>query len=162
LMEQNDKVYLYLDRDEAGIKNTQTAFQWDKKYIDRSHLYKNHKDLNDYLLSQKPVKRNKLIGVRCSVTERFVIEAKAKAAGLTLSEYLRISALNGKIDMSKRVIPKEVLQGIGSLSHLAANVNQIAKKRNGFDELNALERAQLQHVVGQLLQFIKDFKNYFK
>jgi len=50
IMEENQKVYLYLDRDEAGMKNTQTALKWDRKYIDRSHLYKNHKDLNDYLL----------------------------------------------------------------------------------------------------------------
>lgn len=52
LMEENQKVYLYLDRDEAGIKNTQTALKWDKKYIDRSDLYKGHKDLNDYLIGQ--------------------------------------------------------------------------------------------------------------
>jgi len=50
LMEENQKVYLYLDRDEAGIKNTQTALKWDTKYIDRSDSYKNNKDLNDYLL----------------------------------------------------------------------------------------------------------------
>ncbi len=50
LMEENQKVYLYLDSDEAGMKNTQTALKWERKYIDRSHLYKNHKDLNDYLL----------------------------------------------------------------------------------------------------------------
>ncbi len=51
-MEENQKVDLYLDRDEAGIKNTQTALKWNTKYIDRSDLYKNHKDLNDYLISQ--------------------------------------------------------------------------------------------------------------
>ena len=49
-MEENQKVYLYLDSDEAGMKNTQTALKWERKYIDRSHLYKNHKDLNEYLL----------------------------------------------------------------------------------------------------------------
>jgi len=52
LMEKNQKIYLYLDRDEAGMKNTQLALQWNVKYVDRSHLYKNHKDLNDYLISQ--------------------------------------------------------------------------------------------------------------
>ncbi len=49
-MEQNQKVYLYLDRDETGMENTQTALKWDRKYIHRSHLNKNHKDLKDYLL----------------------------------------------------------------------------------------------------------------
>ncbi len=52
VMEKNEQVYLYLDRDEAGMKNTQSALNWDIKYSDRSHLYKNHKDLNDYLLSR--------------------------------------------------------------------------------------------------------------
>jgi len=52
LMEENQKVYLYLDRDEAGMKYTQTALKWNTKYIDRSDLYKDYKDLNDYLISQ--------------------------------------------------------------------------------------------------------------
>ena len=51
-MEEDKKVNLYLDRDEAGMKNTQLALKWNTKYIDRSNLYKNHKDLNDYLISQ--------------------------------------------------------------------------------------------------------------
>jgi hypothetical protein len=110
----------------------------------------------------KPIKRNKLIGVRCSATERFIIEAKAKAASLTKSEFLRISGLNGKIDIRKKAIPKEVLQGIATVNHIAANVNQIAKKRNSFDELSPIERAELQWIVGQLKQFVNDFKNYFK
>ena len=52
LMEEKTKVYLYLDRDEAGIKHTKQALKWTTKYIDRSHLYKNYKDLNEYLVDQ--------------------------------------------------------------------------------------------------------------
>ncbi|WP_245542621.1 toprim domain-containing protein [Segetibacter koreensis] len=52
MMEQHDKINLYLDRDEAGIKNTEVGLKWDAKYIDKSHLYKNCKDLNDYLVLQ--------------------------------------------------------------------------------------------------------------
>jgi hypothetical protein len=110
----------------------------------------------------KAVKRNKTIGVRCSIIERCLIGAKAKSAGLTRSEYLRIIGLNGKVDMRKKVLPKEVLQGIGSLNHLAANLNQIAKKRNGVDELNVLERSALQHAVLQVKQFINDCKKYLQ
>lgn len=51
-MESNEKIFLYLDRDEAGLKHTKNALQWDKKYIDQSYLYKNHKDLNDCLVHQ--------------------------------------------------------------------------------------------------------------
>lgn len=51
-MEENQKVYMYLDRDEAGMKYTHTALKGNTKYVDRSDLYKDHKDLNDYLISQ--------------------------------------------------------------------------------------------------------------
>jgi len=110
----------------------------------------------------KAIKRNKLIGVKCNTTERCVIEAKAKAAELTLSEFLRVTGLCGKIDMKKKNIPREVLKGIADLNHIAANLNQIAKKRNSFDELNALERAELHFAVEQIKQFVKDLKSYFQ
>ncbi len=61
IMEEYRKINLYLDRDQAGLKHSQNALKWDMKYIDRSHLYKKHKDLNDYLLywsqQQKQVQR---------------------------------------------------------------------------------------------------------
>ncbi len=60
------------------------------------------------------------------------------------------------------MIPREVLQAIGDLNHMAANLNQIAKKRNSFDELNALERAELFFSAGQLKTFINNFKNHFQ
>ena len=110
----------------------------------------------------KTVKRNNLIGVKCTSIERFIIETKAKAAQLNLSEFLRVTVLSGKIDMKKKMIPREVLQGIADLNHMAANLNQIAKKRNSFDELTALERAELQFAVEQIKQFVKSFKNFFQ
>jgi hypothetical protein len=30
----------------------QNALSWSKKYLDQSHLYQHHKDLNDYLVYQ--------------------------------------------------------------------------------------------------------------
>jgi Toprim-like/CHC2 zinc finger len=52
-MEQHQQIHLFLDRDSAGIKFTQQALQWSKKYIDRSHVYKKYKDLNEYLVKQQ-------------------------------------------------------------------------------------------------------------
>ena len=111
---------------------------------------------------EKVVKRDKLLGVKCTTVEAFLIKAKAEKVQLTVSEYLREQGLTGKIDMHRKVFPKEVLQAIASLGHLAANLNQIAKKRNSSDELNALERAELQYAVLQFRQFIKDCKQYFQ
>ena len=52
-MEQHQQIHLFLDRDSAGIKFTQAALQWSKKYIDQSHVYKKYKDLNEYLIKQQ-------------------------------------------------------------------------------------------------------------
>jgi len=52
LMEKFDNVQLYLDQDSAGIKHTLKGLEWDKKYVDKSHFYKQHKDLNIYLVHQ--------------------------------------------------------------------------------------------------------------
>ncbi|MEJ7676863.1 MAG: hypothetical protein WKG06_03090 [Segetibacter sp.] len=56
----------------------------------------------------KVVKRDKLLGVKCTTVEAFLIKAKAEKVQLTVSEYLREQGLNGKIDMHRKVFPKEV------------------------------------------------------
>lgn len=62
LMEKHERVNLYLDRDEAGMKITKEALEINpEKFIDQSSLYKNQKDLNDWLKQPealKPVKKH--------------------------------------------------------------------------------------------------------
>jgi len=110
----------------------------------------------------KPIKRNQLLGVKCSFIEKKTIQVKAKYAGLTVSEFLRNLGLGCKVDRPKMTLPKEILQFTGTLNHLAANLNQIAKKRNQLDELNALERAQLQQLSTMVKQLAMDIKNHLK
>jgi len=65
IMEKNDSVHLYLDRDNAGSKCTQNALGWNKKYIDQSHLYKNYKDLNEFLIQEsKGQKQSRRLRIR--------------------------------------------------------------------------------------------------
>ncbi|WP_142683861.1 CHC2 zinc finger domain-containing protein [Chitinophaga polysaccharea] len=53
-MEQHQQVQLFLDRDTAGISHTKIALKWGgNRYIDRSDFYQGHKDLNDWLISQR-------------------------------------------------------------------------------------------------------------
>ena len=111
---------------------------------------------------KKAIKKDQLLAIKCTLPERKIIEEKAKNTGLTVSEYLRQNGLNGKIDSPKNVIPKEVLQLTGTLNHLAANLNQIAKKRNGFDELNAMERALLELESRDLKNLAVTIKNYLQ
>lgn len=48
-MEKHDRIRLFLDRDKAGLKLTEAALQWSKKYSDESTLYKGHKDFNEWM-----------------------------------------------------------------------------------------------------------------
>jgi hypothetical protein len=54
IMEDHQRVHLFLDRDNAGKLHTQQALEWNKeKYIDRSAFYENHKDLNQWLIQHR-------------------------------------------------------------------------------------------------------------
>jgi Mobilization protein NikA len=110
----------------------------------------------------KAVKRNYMVGVKCSYLEKVAIQSKAKEQGLTASEYLRELGIHCKIVRRHKSLPKEVLSLRASLHHIGANLNQIAKKRNSFDELTALERAELftisksiKQLTGQMTQFFQ-------
>jgi hypothetical protein len=55
LMEQYYRIHLLLDRDTAGSNATQKALEWNPdKYIDRSNFYQDHKDLNEWLIHERP------------------------------------------------------------------------------------------------------------
>ncbi len=41
-------------------------------------------------------------------------------------------------------------------------MNQIAKKRNSNDQLNAFDRAEINVAVDKLKEFVTAFKNHFK
>lgn len=91
----------------------------------------------------KAIKKDQYLAVRCSQYERRVIEAKAKKARATVSEYLRKMGLTGKIDIKEITLPGDFLAFTATLNHVAANLNQIAKKRNGVEELSTYERADM-------------------
>ena len=111
---------------------------------------------------KKAVKKDQILAVKCSLFERRAIEARAKSTNLTVSEYLREMALTGKIDIRRKTFPKEVLALGGTFNHIAANLNQIAKKRNSGEELNALERAELKVQSGELKALAVEVKSYLQ
>src|SRR5271166_5169860 len=89
----------------------------------------------------KKEKRSEQLCVMCTKSERNAIESKAKLALCSNSEFLRNLALEAKFQIKH--IPPEILKITGSMNHIAANLNQIARKRNMKEELNAIERATL-------------------
>jgi len=60
-MESYNQVKLYLDNDKAGQNCSRLALSLSNKYKDESSLYKNHKDLNDWLVNNQ-LKQQKKIG----------------------------------------------------------------------------------------------------
>ena len=83
----------------------------------------------------KAIKKSRVLTLKCSNYERMIIQAKAKKVNLTLSEYLREMALSGKVNLLGKALPKEVLELTGTLNHMAANLNQLAKKSNSVTEI---------------------------
>lgn len=47
-MEVHDQIHLFLDNDGPGIKWTEQAKSWSRKFKDESTLYKGYKDLNEW------------------------------------------------------------------------------------------------------------------
>jgi hypothetical protein len=109
---------------------------------------------------KKAIKKDQLLGVKCSLLERKVIEYKAGENHISVSEYLRKLGLSGKVDMKMKTLSKDILQFKGTLNHIAANLNQVAKKRNMNDELNALERASLEYQSKEIKQLVNDIQKF--
>ena len=109
----------------------------------------------------KSVKRNRTMTFKCSGYERMIIQAKAKKVQRTTSEYLREITLTGKIETKEKLIPREVLELTGTLNHMAANLNQLAKKRNTLTEdLTAMDRLTLKWQSDELKELAKKIKSY--
>jgi hypothetical protein len=59
-MEQHDLIKLYLDPDKTGQNYSRYPLSLSKKYKDESQLYKNHKDLNDWIMNIGKVQKKSL------------------------------------------------------------------------------------------------------
>jgi hypothetical protein len=107
---------------------------------------------------KKDSPRDRLIGVRCSSPEQQKIVSSARLVGLTASEYLRQLGLTWRVDVRQQALPKEVLSIIAGLQHIGSNLNQIARKRNGFDSLNEQDRQEVleaREIILKLAAYIK-------
>ncbi|HEY9256510.1 plasmid mobilization protein [Chitinophaga sp.] len=111
---------------------------------------------------KKAVKKDQLIAVKCSLYERRIIEERAKSVNLSISEYLREISMTGKIDRQEKALPKEVLDLSAMLNHMAANLNQIAKKRNSMEQLSLIERISLKVQSEELKKLASQIKVYLQ
>lgn len=111
---------------------------------------------------KKNIKKDKFIAFKCTLMERKLIETTAKKFFLPLSEYVRQMALKGAILPKIKSLPREVLVFTATLNHIAANINQTAKKRNGFEELSVLERTELRVLAEEIKKLVAEIKNYLR
>ncbi|MGF6927368.1 hypothetical protein QFZ48_002868 [Chitinophaga sp. W2I13] len=110
----------------------------------------------------KEVRKNIILTFKCSAYEKMVIAQKAKELNLNISEYIRRMSVNGKVDQQIKVLPAEVLALSGTLNHIAANINQVAKKRNKDEDLSMMELVNLQNMVPVLKGIAVEIKNYLR
>ena len=113
----------------------------------------------------RPRKLNKqdcFIGIKCSSSEKVILQQKAKASDLNLSEFLREAGLKRQAVSQNKVLPKEILLFTATLNHLAANINQIAKQCNTYNRLTTAETIELKMLSMQIKHLASDIKNYLK
>jgi hypothetical protein len=73
---------------------------------------------------KKKIRRELIIRIRMTATERFQIDTKAKAAGMRSSSWIRAAAKSAKVVPRLTVEERRI---IWSLAELANNLNQLTK-----------------------------------
>lgn len=112
---------------------------------------------------KKDVVKEQRVPIKCTSYEKMVIKTKAKKAGLTTSEYLLQLGLNGQVDSKVKTLPKEVLLLTATFNHMAANLNQLARKHNSVLEvLTPLDRANLLVLCKELKELVTLIRNYLQ
>jgi hypothetical protein len=110
----------------------------------------------------KAVKRKITLTIKCTSQEAIYIKTQAKQGGITISEYLRTLGVSGKVVMQIKTIDPQVLKLTAAINHDGALLNQIAKKRNSKDELNAFEREELMMLTGRLKIIVSEIEKHLK
>ena len=109
---------------------------------------------------KKERKKDQFLAVKCYLLDKKVIRLKAGEAKLSVSEYLLKMGLQGKITVREKHLPPEVLKLLAAIAAVGNNLNQIARKRNTGDQLNAIERAELSHIQSHVMNIIREIKSY--
>jgi len=111
---------------------------------------------------KKSVRKTEQLALMCSPVERKIIEYKAQQSRVPVSQYLRELALDGKVVTRTNTFPKEILLFTATLNHLAANVNQVARKRNREESFNEMERAEWLLLAEDIKKMAEKIKSCFR
>ena len=84
---------------------------------------------------KKPVKKEKITGVRFTKLEYYVVKQRAAKAGVGISTYIRQMALQGKLTAR---MSEEERQFVRQFVGIANNLNQLTKKAHQEGLMSAL------------------------
>ena len=106
------------------------------------------------LIEKRNPKREKIISSRFTLDEYYTIQERMKTTGITLSRYIRLAILNGKV--VQRITPEDA-GTLRQLSGMANNLNQLARKANagGFSKA-ALELIGVKNRITELINRLSD------
>lgn len=102
---------------------------------------------------EKQVKRQQIVCVRFTKTERFIVTQKAEKAKLTLSNYIRESAIHASVTAK---LSREDRHFFRQFTGLANNINQMAKLAHQEGLLSALFR--FENELEEIDKALKKFK----
>jgi hypothetical protein len=100
----------------------------------------------------KKIKREKIIMVRLSKTEHFIIEGKASKAGLKISDWFRQSAKAATV--SPRFSPED-LKVFRMLAGMANNLNQLTKLSHEQGLL--VFQKKCRELIGEIYELISKY-----
>jgi hypothetical protein len=100
-----------------------------------------HRSVERKISGSETRQRAHVRGVRLTLQEDAMLNAKAQAAGISVGAYIRATALGDAGPRSRRrpIIERELLARLlGHLGKVGSNLNQIAAAVNSGDELDQL------------------------
>lgn len=106
-------------------------------------------------------KRTRILRVVCNEREKELLFAKAKAAGLSLSAFLRGAAMDCKVVIQNQ-LPPEVLLLTARIAGCASSLNQLAKYNNQHIQFTPDEIISLFTMIEELRQVSNEIKNYLR
>lgn len=103
---------------------------------------------------QKKIKRTSGIRVRLTTSERFLIESKAKQAGMRISDWIREAAIKAKVMTRITAEDRRVLH---LLAGMANNLNQLTKLAHASGIMSiAIKCGHLLTEIDQTLKYLNN------
>jgi len=99
--------------------------------------------------------------VTLSPVEQRYLSAHAQKASLTLSAFIRKLAMEGA-GKKAPALPPEVLAFRGQLLHLCGLLEPFSRKRLDGDDLNALDRAEVKHIIQTVADIARQLKDHLQ